>query len=49
MTKEEKRMLWREEKRRARARLSPETRFQRSKYDRDVRKEKYKNAVSCKV
>lgn len=46
LTKEKRREMWREEKRRTRAKLTPEVLFARHKHDREVKKEKFKNAVS---
>ncbi|PWN34948.1 uncharacterized protein FA14DRAFT_154384 [Meira miltonrushii] len=46
LTKEERTKHWREEKRRTRAKLTPEVRLARYRHDQDVKRERFKNALN---
>jgi hypothetical protein len=46
LSQEERTRIWREKKRKARAKLSPEVKLARSRRDGEVRKKKFENAVS---
>ena len=49
MNKEERKILWREEKRKTRAKLSEDVRLARSRRDAEVKKKRFANAVSWMI